>query len=64
MPTGCKSVYLVASQTVSSATMKSLFVPASDFKSGAKDLGSHEFGHLDQRSALGFAKSLSPIGMK
>lgn len=48
MPTGCRSVYLIGGQRDGhNRHPDGKYQPASDLKSGAKDLGPYEFGHLD-----------------
>ncbi len=52
IPTGCRSVYLTASQLgVVALVPGSIFIPARDLESRAKDLGSHEFRHLEDVSS-------------
>jgi hypothetical protein len=48
MPTGCRSVYLIDSQSGDLGPIRILCsLPARDFESRPKDLSSHKFRHLD-----------------
>lgn len=49
IPTGCKSVYLVHDECGKLQDCGNRLPPARDFKGGPKDLGSHEFSHLEYR---------------
>ena len=45
MPTGCKSVYLIAIESESQQELVGEAVPAGDLESRTEDLGPHELRH-------------------